>query len=500
MENASHGLVMILPALVLLGAGLFAVAWDLFLPKTASKAAIEWTAYLGVIGSFACVYLWMSAPAESVFSNALVVDKLARFASLTVLAAALLAIVLSVDYVTARGVPLAEYVGLVMLASAGMMFLAMAADLITMFLAIEIMSIAIYVLCGITRTDGRSIEAAVKYFVQGAFATAFLLYGMALLYGATGTLQLRGIWMAIEGPVSPMALAGMGLLMAGFLFKIGAAPFHAWVPDVYEGAPASVTAFMSVAVKAAGFAAMVRVFVGGLGDASAAWTPVAVGVSALTMIWGNLGAVTQKSVKRMLAYSSVAHTGYALVGLACVGTAGPSASLFYLFVYTFMTLGAFAMLIFAGKGGKDAETYEELAGLARRRPWAALFMTVFMVSLAGVPPLAGFFGKFVLFRAAVMSGQTALAILGIVTSVIGAYYYLRVVVVMYMREPVETPAEGEKEAGSAPAFDFNVGVAVFVAALLTLAFGVWPNQYINMAGNSIPEQTHTLVAPRELRR
>ena len=286
----------------------------------------------------------------------------------------------------------------------------MAADLITLFLAIEIMSIAIYVLCGITRTDGRSTEAAVKYFVQGAFATAFLLYGMALLYGATGTVHLGAISVSLEGAVSPMALAGMGLLMVGFLFKIGAAPFHLWVPDVYEGAPTSVTAFMSVAVKAAGFAAMVRLFVGGLGDMSATWLPIAVGVSALTMIWGNLGAVTQKSVKRMLAYSSVAHTGYALVGLACRGTEGPAAALFYLFVYTFMTLGAFAMLIFAGKGGKDAETYDDFAGLAKRRPWSALFMTVFMVSLAGVPPLAGFFGKFMLFKAAVQAGQVPLAI------------------------------------------------------------------------------------------
>ncbi len=489
-------LLTILPALVLLAAGLLVVLVDMTAAApNGRKAAVEWIAYLGVIGSFFCVYWQMNTAPIDAFYHSIVVDRLARFSALTVLAATLLTIVLSVDYVVARGIYLAEYVALVLLASAGMMFLAMSADLITMFLSIEILSIAIYVLCGILRRDGRANEAAIKYFVQGAFATAFLLYGMALLYGATGSVHLHKIGSVLEHGTSPLAMAGMGLMLAGFAFKIGAAPFHLWVPDVYEGAPTAVTAFMSVAVKAAAFAALVRLLHGSLDGAKATWQPVVVGLAALTMIAGNLGAVAQKSVKRMLAYSSVAHTGYALVGIAAGGESGGSSALFYLFAYTFMTLGAFAMLMFAGKDGKDgkdAETFDDLAGLGKRRPYAALFMTIFMVSLAGIPPTAGFFGKFMLFQAAVLADQVPLAVLGVLLSIVGAYYYLRVVVAMWMREPVEAPVE--EGAPEVAKFDFNVGVAVLVAALLTVAFGVWPSQYVNMAKNAVTD-AKALVEP-----
>ncbi len=496
MEGASLG--PILPALILLAAGLFAVLADLFSPvPNGRKTAVEWIAYLGLIASFICVYLQMGGDptGTSAFSQSIVADRLSKFTSLTVLAAALLTVVFSVDYVVARGIYLAEYVALILLSTAGMMFLSMASDLITMFLAIEIMSIAMYVLCGILRKDERALESALKYFVQGAFASAFLLYGMALLYGATGKVHFGAIADAFASGATPMATVGAGLLIVGFAFKLGAAPFHYWVPDVYEGAPTSVTAFMSVAVKAAGFAGLIRVLMGALGGMADSWQPVIVGIASLTMIWGNLAAIAQKSVKRMLAYSSVAHTGYALVGIAACRHEGGAATLFYLFAYTFMTLGAFAMLIFAGRQGKDAETFDDLAGLGKRRPLSAVFMTIFMVSLAGVPPTAGFFGKFMLFRAAVDADLIALAVLGVIAAVVGAAYYLRVVVVMWMRDSVEAHAH---EAAEPEKPDFNVGLAVLVAALLTIAFGVWPNQYVGMAQSGVPgvKEWRELAEPR----
>jgi NADH-quinone oxidoreductase subunit N len=360
-----------------------------------------------------------------------------------------------------------------------------------MFLSVEILSLALYVLCGITRTDPRSNESAMKYFVLGSFASGFLLYGMALIYGATGTVFLEGMAAKLGTATSATALAGVGLLVAGFAFKVGAAPFHMWVPDVYEGAPTPVTAFMSVAVKAAGFGALVRILLGGLPAQAEEWGPLVGALAALTMIVGNLGALTQTSVKRMLAYSSVAHTGYALIGLAAAGAPagrgapeGPAAALFYVGVYTVMTLGAFLFLMFAGRPatpaspGRDAETYDDLNGLARRRPWAAAFMTILMVSLAGVPPTAGFFGKFTLFKSAVDADCAGLAVLGVIMSVVSAAYYLRVVVAMYMKD---APHETEEEAAAEPKPDPSAGLAVGVSAFLTLAFGLAPGWILETA-------------------
>jgi NADH-quinone oxidoreductase subunit N len=480
------------PILALLGAAFAAVAADLFFPRSRERGVTEWIAYAGLVG--AMVASW-ALPGGVAFDGALVADDLARFVTMAVLVATMLAAVSSADALAARRILLPEYYALLLTAAAGMILLAMSNDLITMFLAVEILSLALYILCGITREDARSNESAMKYFVLGSFATGFLLYGMALIYGASGSVFLEGMALRLDTGAPSLALAGVGLLIAGFAFKIGAAPFHMWVPDVYEGAPTPVTAFMSVAVKTAALGALARLLISGVPAQGEGWGTLIAGLSALTMIVGNLGALTQTSVKRMLAWSSVAHAGYALIGLAvaagtpgAVSAAGPSATLFYTASYTVMTIGAFLFLMFAGRAptavspGREAETYDDLNGFAKRRPWAALMMTVLMVSLAGIPPTAGFFGKFELFRAAVNEGYGWLAVLAVLTSVVSAAYYLRVVVAMYMKDAPPAGAPAEENAGRP---DMSAGLAVGVSAALTIYLGLAPGAVLNWARNAI---------------
>ncbi len=479
------------PVLALLAAAFAAVTIDLFFPRSRERGVTEWITYGGLI--LALLLSWV-LPGGVAFDGALVSDNLSRFVTLAVLVAAMLAAVASADALGARRVLLPEYFALLLSAAAGMILLAMSLDLITMFLSVEILSLALYVLCGITRRDPRSNESAMKYFVLGSFATGFLLYGMTLIYGASGSVFLEGMALRLPSAPSAMALAGVGMLVAGFAFKIGAAPFHMWVPDVYEGAPTPVTAFMSVAVKTAALGAFARLLVGGLPGQEEGWGPLIGALAALTMIVGNLGALTQKSVKRMLAWSSVAHAGYALIGLAVaaggsdgrIGSEeGPAAALFYAAAYTVMTIGAFLFLMFAGRAptaaspGREAETYDDLNGLAKRRPWAAAMMTLLMVSLAGIPPTAGFFGKFMLFRAAVNADHAILAVLAVLTSVVSAAYYLRVVVAMYMKD---APAATDEEAGGP---DMSAGLAVAFSAILTVYLGLMPGDVLGWAKDAI---------------
>jgi NADH-quinone oxidoreductase subunit N len=397
-------------------------------------------------------------------------------------------IVLSSRSAPRLGIDTGEYYAIILSAATGMVLLVQAHDLVTLFVSLELLSLCVYILSGFLRRDVRSNEASFKYFVTGAFATGFLLYGMALLYGATGAVRLDLIAAALRqdagGPLS-LASVGMAMLVVGLGFKVGAVPFHVWVPDVYQGAPTPVTAFMSVTVKAAAFGAIVRIFLTAGGAPSPLWGDLLAGIAFATMIGGNLVAVWQRNVKRMLAYSSIAHTGYLLMGVAALARAGGTASqradlgaatVFYLVVYAFMTFGAFAFLVHAGRDGRDAEELQDFAGLARRRPWAAAAMTLFMVSLAGIPPAAGFFGKFLLFKAAVATGQYALVVAGVLTSAVSVYYYLRVVVSMYM-DPAGAAAEEKPSA--------SVTVVVGVAALFTLLLGLVPSWVIALSQRSI---------------
>lgn len=393
-------------------------------------------------------------------------DRFANFAIALVCVASLLSCLLSVGYLSENGIQHGEYYALVLIATSGMMLLVSAVDMVMLFLGLEIMSIPIYVLAGFDRRKLRSNESALKYFLIGSFASAVLLYGMALLYGATGQTDFAGIRAAWTG--TPLALLGLGLVLIGFAFKVSSVPFHQWVPDVYEGAPTTVTAYMSVAVKAAAFAALLRVMTEAFGPQHPMLEPLLFALSAATMLVGNVMAVIQDNVKRMLAYSSVAHAGYVLIGLVAGSADAHGAMLFYLLAYLFTNLGAFAVVVALAQHGREHDRIDDFTGLAERRPALAALMTLFMLSLAGIPGTVGFMAKFHLFLAAVRAGHVVLTVVAVLASVISFYYYLRLPVVMYMRDAPGEAARRELASGEA------VVLAVCAAAVLLL--GVFPNQ------------------------
>jgi len=342
------------------------------------------------------------------------------------------------------------------------------------------MSLALYIMVGFRRTQLESNEAALKYFLLGAFASGFLLYGIALVYAATGSTDLQRIATVIAGsPLlgSPLLLIGSLLVLTGFAFKVAVVPFHMWTPDAYEGAPTSVTAFMSAGAKAAGFAALLRVLMRALGDVEADWTAILTGVAVLTMTVGNVSALLQSNVKRMLAFSSIAHAGYVLVAVVAGGEAGAAAALFYLTVYAVMNLGAFGVLTLLGRGQEERVQVADFAGLGFRQPLLGLAMTFFMLSLGGIPPTAGFMGKVYLFGAALDQGLVTLVVIGMLNSVISVFYYLRVTVAMYMDDPQGEPVQVSWAAPGA--------IAIVVTLLLTLWWGVQANGLLDQAQRSV---------------
>lgn len=402
-----------------------------------------------------------------------------RLASATIiLLGALLTVLLSLSYVERERLWAPEYYALLLLAVAGMLFMAAGSDLVTIFLGLELMSVSVYVLAGINRRSQHSAEAALKYFLLGAFASAFLLYGIALTYGATGTTNLLLINFQVQSLAlqsNVMLLLGLGLLLVGFGFKVAAVPFHMWAPDVYDGAPTPVTAFMAAGVKAAGFAALARVLLTAFISVAPVWQEALWWLAAVTMIAGNLVALAQRNIKRMLAYSSIAHAGYLLAALAPGTVVGAAALLFYGLAYTLMTLGAFTVLAGAGRDGERTLKVDDLAGLAERRPWVAAALTVFLLSLLGFPGTAGFMGKWYILQAIVDARQITLAVVLVAASVISAGYYLPIIMAMYMKP--------------APSADSHAGVQVVgaarwvlgVTAILLVLFGVWPNAAMNLA-------------------
>jgi NADH-quinone oxidoreductase subunit N len=470
--------LVIAPEIVVLITALMVMIVDLFLTKE-QRSRLAWLSLVGVLAAAGVSYaIWDGSGAT--IQNMLVADDYALFFNLIFLTAAALAILFSVEYTGRAGLPRGEYYTLLLLSTAGMMLMAASINLMTIFMALEILSIALYVLVGLNRAELRSTEAALKYFLLGAFASGFLLYGMALLYGQAGTTALAGLHetaVSLGGKFPPLLMVGLGLMIVGFGFKVALVPFQMWTPDAYEGAPTSVTAFMSVGAKAAGFAALGRVVIYALGDLSGEWVWVLAALSAITMTVGNLAALRQTNLKRMLAYSSIAHAGYILAGVAAYSELGSSAMLFYLFAYAFMNVGAFAILIAVSRFDSSAEggeTLNDLAGLAARKPWLAASMTLFMLSLAGIPPLVGFLAKLNVFSAAVQAGLVWLAVFGVVNSVISAYYYLRVVVVMYMKP-------GQPAEGTASPVCLALQVGVGLAAVATVVLGLWPGLILDLA-------------------
>ena len=404
------------------------------------------------------------------FGGALMTDDYSGFFEIVILAATAVTIGMSLDYVADEGLAGAEYYALILFAALGMMLMAAAGDLVIIFLGLETMSIAVYALVGFTRRDPRSNEAALKYFLLGAFSTGFLLYGIALIYGATGTIRLDPLRAAVAASMAsnPLLLMGLAMMLIGFGFKVAAVPFHMWTPDAYEGAPTPITGFMAVGVKLAAFAGFLRVFLIHLGPVSAQWSEVLWVVAALTMTVGNFVALVQENIKRMLAYSAIAHAGYIILGMAAASShqAG-GAILYYLLGYSFTNLGAFAVVVALERHGEMRDRISDYRGLARAHPGLAAAMALFMLSLTGVPPLAGFVGKFYLFSAALNAGLVWLVILAVVNSTISAYYYIRVIVEMYVREG---DAVAVKRIAARPAL--LISIAVGLAG--TILIGLFP--------------------------
>jgi NADH-quinone oxidoreductase subunit N len=421
-----------------------------------------------------------SGAPRAAFLNMAVADSVGAFFNVTFLLIAVLTILLSASYVRREDIQAGEYYALVLFATTGFMFVAAAADLVMIFLAIETLSIATYILAGLQRQEPRSQEAAFKYFILGAFSSAFFLYGIATIYGAHGHTNLLELGRAVaETGVSPLTFLGMGLLIVGLGFKAAVVPFHMWSPDVYEGAPTAVTAFMTAGPKAAAFAAFVRVFSQGLAAPALVqeWVPIFAVLAALTMILGNIVAIVQQNLKRMLAYSSIAHAGYALVALVAQSAPGVSSMLYYLIAYALMSIGSFAVLTVIATQGDERYAFDDYAGLGTTHPWLAALMTLFMFALAGFPPTAGFAGKFYIFSAAVQSGYYSLALIGVLTSVVSVVYYARVVIMMYMHE-------SDSALPRAPVAPTTVALLA-LTAFGTLYLGVLPGGVLRLAEQSV---------------
>ena len=396
----------------------------------------------------------------------------ANFFAALFAAAGILSIMLSKSYIKKENIEHSEYYSLILFAVAGMILMAAAADLMIFFLGLEVMSISFYIMAGFARKRVTSNEAALKYFLLGAFATGFLLYGIALLYGSVGTTNI--VQIVQYGSINPGGatfLIGLGLLMIGLVFKVAAVPFHMWVPDVYEGSPTTVSGFMSTGGKAAAFSAFLLIFAPALVNATAAVRDVLAVIAALSMVVGNVIAISQSNIKRMLAYSSIAHAGYILAGIVAANQLGSNGVLFYLCAYTLMNVGAFGVLSILESTDGQNLTFDDYAGLAAHRPTLAALMALFMFSLAGIPPFAGFFGKYYVFAGAVEAGYTWLAIVGVLMSVVSAYYYLRLVVLMYFKE----------QASGMNAEVSGLGIAALVLSAAGLVvFGIFPATIIDL--------------------
>jgi NADH-quinone oxidoreductase subunit N len=439
LAELTTNLVKILPLSIIILWACVLLLVDLFIPKD-RKA---WTAFLASLGMLVAMGFSIAQTGvdTDAFGGMLAIDGFSQFLTILVLGTGLVAVMLSYDYLTRLGIQRGEYYVLLMFSISGMMLMAMAADLIVIFLALELLSIPLYVLAGFARPRTDSEEAALKYFLLGAFASGFVVYGVAIVFGATGYTGLTDILQTIQtGAVDLTLLAvGAALILVGLGFKVAAVPFHMWTPDVYQGAPSSVTAFMAVGAKIGGFAALMRIFVTSFGILAVDFTAVLWGLAALTMILGNVVAIAQKNIKRMLAYSSIAQAGYILMGLVPYGQEevigdAIAAALLYLIAYAFMSFAAWAVVIALEKAEGKGLELSDYAGLGRKYPVLAVIMTVSMLSFTGIPPTLGFVGKFYLFRSVVDGGFVGLAILGVLTSLVSAYYYLRVVIYMYMQE------------------------------------------------------------------
>ena len=466
-SQALSDLGQISPIAALTGFMLFAIIADLAIPRVRRSGVVAMVAVVGYTYSLAtAAYRWKFATLGPAYHGYATGDSFAIFFEVLFAILGILTVAIAHPYLVRRGLREAEFHILVMAAVIGMMVLGAATSLVTIFLGLELFSIALYVACGFARADSRSQESAAKYLLVGGFASAFVLYGMALVYGASGTTLIPEIAKNIASSPASDPLLPLGILMmgVGFAFKVSAAPFHMWTPDVYQGAPIPVTAFMSVGTKAAAFAMIVRVFDSGLPHLGPEWQALLAFVAAVSMIVGNLLAIAQTSLKRLLAYSGIAQAGYILIGVIAGGKDGLAAVLFYLFSYLFMNFGAFAVVtLMAGPDG-DHDRIADLDGLHRRSWPMAVLMTVFMLSLAGFPPFVGFFGKLFLFTAGVNAGYTWIVVLAVLMSVVSVYYYVRVLIPVWSQS-------GRVDALRVP---FSSSAAIGLSGIFSLGLGIYP--------------------------
>jgi len=463
----------ILPEIVLIAGSLIVLVADVLLPR--GSRALPVVAVLALLATMASLVPFAGVRIE-VAHGLIAVDGFGLFFKALFLGAAIMTVLMSTRYLEIEGASPGEYYFLILCATLGMMIMAGGIDLITLFVGLETMAVSFYILVGFIKPSQRSNEAAVKYFLLGAFSLGVLLYGMSLMYGLSGTTNLRVMAAAFSGQErDPRLVLAVILVVAGMGFKIAAVPFHMWAPDVYEGAPTPITAFLSVGSKAASFAMLLRLFLEGMPSMSADWRLLFEVLAIVTMTVGNLAALTQTNMKRMLAYSSIAHAGYLLIGVVAGTSRGVTAMMIYLFVYSFMQLGAFAVIIVMRRTDVVGDELKDFSGLSFRHPFAAFAMLLFMLSLGGIPPTAGFMGKFWLFSAAIDSGYYWLAVIGVLNSAISLYYYLRLVVFMYLKK--ETSGS---EPVASPALAFTLALAV----VATLAFGVYPRMLFEVAERS----------------
>ncbi len=466
-------LTVIAPAVIVAVCALVVLLGELVTPASRKR----WLGYISLVGlglaAIAAATLWGSNATG--FRGMVTADNFGLFLTLVLVAGAFLSVLLSIDFIRAQRIEQGEFYVLMLASVAGMITMATATDLVIVFLGLELLSLPLYILAAFQRSHAPSLEAGLKYFLLGAFSSAFFLYGIAFVYGATGTTQLGNLAKQVElgAGINQMLLIGYGLLLVGFAFKVALVPFHWWTPDVYEGAPTVVTGFMSVAVKAAAFGAFFRAFLVALPAPAVDWRLALALVAVLTMTLGNIAALLQSNIKRMLAYSSIAHAGYILVALVAAGPNGASSALFYLLAYTLTNLGAFGAVIALSDGARERLNLPDFAGAAREHPLVAAAMSICLFSLAGFPPFAGFVGKFLIFGAAVENGWTWLAVAGVLNSLVSVYFYLRPVVQMYMSDT----APGWDNVRVAPL----VGLALALAVIGVVALGIMPSPAIAFA-------------------
>ena len=470
----SIDLIALAPVIVLSVFAMMVLVVDLFGGR--NKTLLVFISLVGLLMTAISAFAKNPIPAYS-FNDSYIVDHLSLFFICIFTISSALAILLSVEYNEREGIRAGEYYALILFCTVGMILLASSTDMIMIFLGIEIVSICLYVLAGIRRNNLRSNEAALKYFLLGAFATGFLLYGMTMVYGSTGHTNLFKIAEVVQNQSAqsnPLLLMGLVLLIIGFGFKIASVPFHMWAPDVYQGAPTPITAFMAVGPKAAAFAAFFRVFAETFPEMAPSWEIILSTIAVLSMFFGNLGAIMQTNIKRMLAFSSISHAGYILMAVIAKNSLGASSLLFYMLAYAFTTFGIFGIIILLGRKGEENLEIENYSGLAYRHPILALSMTVFLLSLGGLPPFAGFIAKFYIFSAAIQEGLVTLVIIAVLNSAISFYYYLKVVVFMYMKEP-----EAEFKISLTPLTLF----VVFIGVTVTISLGIFPGSIIALASH-----------------